>query len=497
MTMSKPAPIIIAIALAVLVLWPLRASGSWFPMHDTTHIARLYLMEETIKGGQFPPIWASEVNNEYGYPLFHFYAPVFYYLALILKLIFGSYLTGIKLSLLVFIFSGIYGVMKLASRWGRGAMIVSGAAFALSPYLALDLYVRGAFAEIAGMMLFPWVLLAWEKLETKKQLVFSGVATALFLGSHNLIPIIAFPILAAWVILTHRKNLKKIILPSILTLLLAAGYLLPLLFERSFVKADQIARVTDYSLHFVYPSQIWNSTWGYGGSGAGIEDGLSFKMGKLQLLLSLLGLAALIKSRKRKLLFFPAAAASSLFMATTWARPIWDSLPFLAVIQFPWRYLSLAGTLLAISAGASLLLLRSRLLRLVLVGIVVSALLYFNYKYFSPQWTFFDPESRYYQKEYLATIKNIIPEFMPRWMPETPAAPPANSTERAYYPTWKVSVDGKKVPTSPTAEGLLAFPNPQNSSDIKLTQSHTPLEYFGYTLSLVGVVYSLSLLRRR
>lgn len=489
-------PLLISSLLALAVLFPILKTGVWYPMHDTTHIARLYLMEESIRSGQFPPIWASTINNGYGYPLFHFYAPAFYYLALIFKLLVGTYVTGLKLALFTYIAVGIAGVMQLASRWGRGASLLAAIAFGLSPYLALDLYVRGAFAEIAAMMLFPWVLYVFTKINHPRDAVRAGLITSLFLLSHNLVPVLAFPILVCWLIITHRRRLSRLILPSALTVLFSASYWLPLIFERSFVKADEIARVTDYTLHFVYPTQIWNSTWGFGGSGAGIEDGLSFKMGKVQLLMSMLGGAVVVWLRRWKLLFFPAAALFALFMSTTWAKWLWDSIPFLAVIQFPWRYLSLAGSLLAVSAALPLLLLRHRLARLAWVGVVVISLFYFNFKYFSPQWTFRDDEVRYSSAEYLDTVASIIPEYMPRWMPATPMQP-AGTHERAYYPTWEVRVDGERVPTAPDESGILTFPNPTNSSDIVLIQGHTPLQKLSYALTLLGLVLSVYFWRKK
>jgi len=230
--------IAVSLLLSVLVLWPIHTAGSWYPMHDTTHIARVYLMEQTIRGGQFPPIWADTINNGYGYPLFHFYAPLFYYVALIGKLVSGSYLVGLKLSLFFFISAGILGVMKLSSHWGRGAALIAGVALALSPYLALDIYVRGAFAEITALMLFPWVLVLWERLKSKSDIVLAAITTALFLISHNLIPIIAFPIIVVWVLVLHRQSLVRLLWPTLLTILISASFWLPLIFERSFVQAD-------------------------------------------------------------------------------------------------------------------------------------------------------------------------------------------------------------------------------------------------------------------
>ncbi|MFH2019525.1 MAG: 6-pyruvoyl-tetrahydropterin synthase-related protein, partial [bacterium] len=185
-------PVLIFLFLALFIFKPI-LSNVWYSMHDTTHVARLYLMEQTIRAGQFPPIWAEGINNGFGYPLFHFYAPLFYYLALSLKLIVGSYFTALKITLFSSIFIGMLGMYQLIKKWGRAPAILAGVAFGTLPYLAVDLYVRGAYSELLAMSLLPWLFYAWQNLSSRPRQITAGVITTLFLLSHNLIPLITFP----------------------------------------------------------------------------------------------------------------------------------------------------------------------------------------------------------------------------------------------------------------------------------------------------------------
>lgn len=92
----------------------------------------------------------------------------------------------------------------------------------------------------------------------------------------------------------------------------------------------------------------------------------------------------------------------------------------------------------------------------------------------------------------MGTIKDItqvVPEFAPRWLSQDNQSV-AGSTiiERAYYPTWKVILDSRKVKTFPSQDGKLAFLNPSSSSNYSYFQSHTQLENIASLISLVAII---------
>jgi hypothetical protein len=495
-------PYLLALALTLLILRPILADV-WYPMHDSTHVARLHLMHETISRGEFPPLWAEGINQGLGYPLFHFYAPVFYYVSYTFSSLFG-YFWGLKLALGLFIFFGILATQALVSRWGRGAMLLSAIFLATSPYLAVNLYVRGAFAEIAALCLFPLVLLVWQDLSTRRKQILAGATTAIFVMSHNLIPTLAFPLVAIYVLSTHYQNLKILLLPTLITLLLSATYLLPLFFERGFVQAEAVAKTSDYRLHFVEPWQIWNSTWGFGGSAPGVEDGFSFKMGKLHLVLALIGTGLLILKRHRYWLL-SAFALYSLFMTTSLSSFVWESAPILALAQFSWRHLALAAPLLAVVASFSFTIINNKLFRLTCVLLTASCALILNLKYFVPQSTFLADTTQFTSDENLQTVHEIIPEYLPVWQADDLVLTQDYLThenaqtiiKKAYYPTWQVKLDGRLVQTRPDSRGLLQIDNPQASDDIVLAQVKTPVQKIGILLTVLGFALSLYFLRRR
>lgn len=463
------------ILIAYLIFRPIM-SDVWYPMHDSTHLTRLALLTDTINSGQFPPIWAEEINGGYGYPLFHFYAPLFHLVSYAIHMLGFSLVASLKLTLFFSFLIGAWGMLKWAG-------VVGSVAFILSPYGALNLYVRGAYSEYLALMLLSWVFISLKRLTTNKQVIFAAISLSLFFLSHNLVPLLATPFILIWSILNNKSHLKNLLITAFLAFGLTAWFLLPVLFERSFTMTDAVAKTTNYALHFVNPAQIWNSVWGYGGSAPGVEDGMSFKLGKLQLLLAGIGMIMAIKKRSRTGILITLSTLFYLCLATPLSRFLWDNLPVLQMVQFPWRSLGVVSVLMAWLVGYGMSNIHFRPLRLGLAVLIITALFALNLKYFVPQTLIVPPNPA-------RDIASVIPEYMPRWMP-TPPLSPAGPLERAYYPTWKVLVDGQSVPTSANESGILIYENPTNSQNVQLIQSHTPLEKFAYALTLFTILLTI------
>ena len=75
-----------------------------------------------------------------------------------------------------------------------------------------------------------------------------------------------------------------------LGLALAAVYLVPLVAELRYINLGQWTAFNyDYDQHFVYVAQLLSPFWGYGYSGPGLNDGMSFQLGAVMLVLVLCG----------------------------------------------------------------------------------------------------------------------------------------------------------------------------------------------------------------
>ncbi len=473
--------------LSTLVLWSIRHLGDWYPMHDSTHLARILLMREAWVDGQVPAIWAKHINQGLGYPLFHFYAPLFHTLSTLFLRLLATPTTALKLSLWLTTFLGTLGIMFYAKRWGRTAALVSGFAFALSPYLAVSLYVRGSFSEYLSLALLPWVFLATEQINTRLRVVLAGLSLAFFLLSHNLIPILVLPMLAVWVIYHNYRSLRMVALALFLAISLSAWFVLPLLFERSFTVADQVARTTSYAQHFVEPWQMWNSTWGFGGSTAGVEDGMSFKLGKLQIVLGILGMGIALYRKNRGLTLISFFLVISIWLTTSSSHFLWSASSILQIVQFPWRALGLIAVFLAILSGYSVSRISLKPMRIAMGLGLISAFIFLNLKYFTPQAIIQTPlDEPSFELSQIEDIAPIVPEFMPKWLTQENIKIVGSTTlPYAYYPTWTIKLDGQEVIAYPSVEGKLSFNNPHNSTNYQVQQSHTKLEKLSIFISVL------------
>lgn len=480
--------LILGIGIGLAVLWPILPPSVWYPMHDATSPERVTLMRETILGGQFPPIWASTINGGYGYPLFHFYAPLFHLFATTLSFV-TSVTTALKVTLLVSTVVGVLGVMRLTRPWGRLAGATAAVALFSSPFLALELYVRGAFAEYLSLCLLPLVLATTQQIMSRRQAAVAALTLALFVLSHNLTPLLALPLILVWMVYSNSSRLRLVLGTILLAIGLSAWFTIPLLFERHFTKVDSVARTTSYAAHFVEPWQMWNSTWGFGGSAAGVEDGMSFKLGKLQLILGVLGLALALVKRKQSLILLGCFLALSTFLATAYSKFVWDLLPTLQLVQFPWRALGIAVVMLS-PLVAFVVGQLPRSVRLVAATMLILGFWRLGHSYFAPQSLTPLPTK-------VRDIAKVVPEYETAWWDPSELGQSSSSLHLAYYPTHVGIANHKRIRLYPDKAGLTAFVGNYDKSEIKVFESHTRLERLSYAITLLTIGAVLGLLRER
>ena len=511
---------LVLLLVVVLTLIPLFHPGL-FDVHDPTSIVRFFTLHETLAAGQFPAAWTNLLNQGFGYPLFLYYAPVFSYLGVILKFITPSYLVALKLAigLVVLVAAlGMYRLMRLSL--GSLASLLSAVAYTLLPYHALTIYVRGAYAEGVTWALLPWILFLWRiPKRGKRWIALTSVVTSLFFLSHNSLPFAFLPFIFLWIILHWQKNWRVTLLPLVLTLGLTAWFLVPVLFEHGFVQAEKIAEMTVYSDHFLYPEQLWNSPWGYGGSAPmGQPDGMSFMLGKFQLVLAVLSVvgATILKKWDRRLFFFTAVLLFYGWMTTYLSAPIWSLFKGLAILQFPWRLLAFASFGVAAVSGYLLDFLPKKL-RLPSLLLIVGGLLFFNLKFFTPQSYLPMTDNNFLNSTVLATVaRDKIPEYLPVTMPDFPLVSKTdnlvrtsisasgqltNSVEQpvtlttAYMPEWALYLDGTKMKIKPNQSGSITTVNPvlAGTHPAKLVWVRTSLENWSLVISTVSLLVVIGL----
>lgn len=377
-------------------------------IHDDQQIARLFLFDQSLKGGQIPPRWVDELGFGFGYPLFVFYPPLVYIIGEAYHLIGFNFIDSIKLVFFTGIFaSGIAIYILVKEFWGRYAGLGSAIFYMLVPYRALDIYVRGALAESFAFVFLPLILWAFYKLLMVKNPLFlslAAISLALLMIAHNLIFMPFMMVLAPYLLFLIIQSKEKLLAVCrlLFAIVLAGGlsafFWLPALLEKKFTIVDKLLLVNlaDYNIHFVYLTQLWNWPWGFGGSAAGLADGISFKIGKLHILASIAALIIaaiqLFKIRSKtiihnsySIIFLFGLFLFSAFMTTFYAKFIWDLLPSLGYIQFPWRFLVFTALFSSILAGALIYNLRLAIVKVFVILVFSAILTVTNLKLFRPQ----------------------------------------------------------------------------------------------------------------
>ena len=387
--------LILLFILSAFALAPLASPGYFFDAHDAKHsVFFLVEFDKALRDGALWPRWGTDFALGYGYPLWLLYAPLAYYVAEGLHLLGLGFTAAVKATwALAFLFGG-WGMFLLLRRWfgrgpaGRAAALVGGLLYVYAPYHLLNIYVRAAFAEFSAMAWFPWVLLAFDRLVSPSPLsapsegegnrawravAVAALAYAGLLLTHTGSIVTFTPLLMAYILFGLLRlalaggrpwgEVGRAALRAAAGGLLAAGlamiFLLPMLLEQRFIAQEQWVQGSyGYRGHFVYLSQFLDPFWGYGYSDdpTGPNDGLSFQLGIAGVVLALTAAAVGLRRNSPQrgvTAFFLAATLVSLATMLPLAQPVWNAVGPAALIQFPWRLLSIASLGVAILGGAA------------------------------------------------------------------------------------------------------------------------------------------------
>lgn len=354
------------LAFSVLATSSLLPFGAWPDTHEDLRYQFLTaLFAESQAAGFWYPRWLPGLAGGYGYPTFVFYQPGFFFCAAVWMQVVGGPAAATYCAVLTFTTLGGVGAYlvgrQLADEWSAwfGAGL-----FLLTPYLFVNLLVRGDLSELAAMLLVPWllyfVLLVVRRAETSQSVSPTGAGLGLTLAAmvycHPMVALLASGMLLilAIALASQQAPWRPLLLASAQASLITAAfsifYALPLVQMSRYV--DFQAAISGYytpSDHAVYPLQFLQSTWGFGGSKPGLEDDMSFQLGLPHAGLAIAGLIACWRDRVYRAMF--CGYALLVIAATNWFGWLWDIFFPLRVVQFPWRVLAVTAALQAALAS--------------------------------------------------------------------------------------------------------------------------------------------------
>lgn len=534
----------------------------FFETHDGHfHLIRLAHFYQTLKEGHFPVRWAEDLNSRYGSPLFNFNYPLIYYLgSLIHALGFGFGDTLKIIICLSFLLSGIFIFFWIKELFNRTAGLLAAIFYIYAPYRFVSSYVSGRFGEITAYIFIPltfFIVTKFAKKPNKFNLALASLSYALLIISYNVSALIFSPLILSYLLFLlclerkQKKLLLRIILFLVLALSLSAFFWLPALFERKYVWLGHKA-IYDYSNSFPDWHHYLYSPWGYGFEATGTQEGVSYQIGLGQLLvLSLTSLMLLYRWLEKKIkksellaLFFLAWFFLVFFIMNKISIPIWETVPLLQTIQFPFRFLSMIILFTSFFAGWLIYQLKNKKILLFTVYpaptllvygvycLLITLVLYANRNHLRPGFPERHPDEFYFDssRNYLIYgTTDVAGENTPIWNKEklfTFGEKIINESEEGeitnleiqprfytfetdsekevrirvntlYYPGWQAILDKNPLMIDyKNKEGVIKLKIPKGKHQVKIFFKDTPLRKMANLLSLTGFLFTLCLISK-
>jgi len=537
-----------SLALLLPFFWLGSASGHDFEFHVASWLDVAYQWQH----GVLFPHWTAWTNYGFGEPRYIFYPPFSWILGAALSLVLPISWVPAAFIFLTQTLAGVSAFFLLRRLVSAKAAYMGAAFYAANPYALLVSYVRSDFAEQLACALLPLLLLAalrlagllndaQPRLRSIPQFAVSFAAVWLCNAPAGVIASYSMALLFAWV--TIRQRSWRIAVRSAAALALGLGlaafYLLPAAYEQRWAN---IAQALSSGLlpvqNFLFTTiDDVEHTW------------FNWISSICALFLILLSASTALASRK--LARNPAspsnsrtlwstllllAAASTLLMVRL-TLPLWQLLPKLRFVQFPWRWMSMLAVVGCCFLAAAMERRRGWLWLVLFVALSAPLGIFLT------QNTWWDPDEMPTQKaaitsgtgyegvdEYdplgddhldlpkhapLAAILPASPEDSdappPKakiqtqlWQPEDKqivvetSAPARVALRLVNYPAWRVTVNGRNAaPERPDDVSQMLIPIEAGKSEIEVRFARTPDRTAGLAISAFSLIVCLGLLRRR
>ena len=516
------------------------------------HLLRLVQLDELLHQGVPYSRWAPDMALGYGYPFFNFYAPLSYYISEALSLVgLGLQPALIVTFALAPIAAGLAAYLLARDHFSPRSSLVAAVAYAYAPYLAYDALFRANVAETLAWAFLPLALWAMGRLARqgeRRYLAGAALAYAAVLLTHNAFALIFSPLLAAYGLVTaltlptapsRRRRLAITGAALLLGLGLATFFWLPALAERTQVHSDRLL----VPPIFVYWNNFIDLRELLAAPRAIHPDLLNPSppraLGLIPVLLCLPALAGLRRfhdrPRRVQIVFFAAALVAYAWLTTASSQFVWDSVPILEYIQFPWRLLGPAALCLAMLVAAAAELppadWRGSLVAAAAIALLVGGALFWLDPRHCPGMetptvaniTQFERDTHTIgttaKGEYLPRAVAVVPEEMATAALDPSSLPPGTIVAQqgvlpigaeltitasqpftaVYngfdYPGWRVTVDGTAVPITPDVpHGRITFPVPEGHHNVSIRFGETALRRAADCVSLACLALTIGLL---
>jgi len=520
------------------------------------HLFRLMQLDYLVERGILYSRWAPDMVLGYGYPIFNYVPPLPYYVALALSRLGLGVNIGLRFTLALGLWASGWAAYCLArDHFSAPASLVAAVAYMYAPYQGYDALFRGNLSESFAWFLLPLTLWAVGRLARtggRGWLVIGVMSYAAILLTHNIFTLLTSPLVGAYAIWSAwsatgsfkaSARIRRIVITlGVLAggMGLAAFFWIPAFFERHLVQIERLV--------FGFPFAFWNHFLSLREMLLAVR-GVTLDLrnpspprtlGLIPVLIGIPGLWGLWRfdDRRRRLplAFFAVALCGYGFLMTAHARFIWEHVPLLKLVEFPWRMLAPAALCLSFLSAATVDLLRKGWLRTAVAGGAIVALILGGLYWFHPRYCYGYEhptltDLHIYEQRTGQLGTTSAGEYLPKTvssLPERPADQPFDIqslptgveirevrvrpletaalietsrpvrlvVHRFDFPGWRAWIDGEPVDIEPTdPQGMISVTVPGGEHRLVVRFGPTPLRTFSTVLSLLSLVVLVMLVR--
>ena len=358
-------PFLILVLVGMVAAQPLLTYG--LPMGSDTiyHVQRVASLARSLQQGVIYPRWSPDLAYGFGFPIFNYYAPLSYYLAVaFMRLALSPVQAVTVLAVVLFVIQALGVWLWLRLEFDELSAFWGTVTYTLASYTVSNLTGRGALAEHLALSLLPfvgWGICSLSRTTHPFWFAFVATATAALLLSHNVSAVFLMGfvfIYAGYSSLIHKNLLSLLALG--LGAVLTAFFWIPVIAEREFVQMKLLHSVgwSDYRDHFL--SLRAHFAWP-----EPIDPLLAFQphgpeLNGIVVVISLVGATVqgiwFLRRRDERVILILMTMGifiGALFMTHTVSQPIWEWIEPLKFLQFPWRFYCLVMVCLSVLFAAA------------------------------------------------------------------------------------------------------------------------------------------------
>ncbi|WP_263371109.1 6-pyruvoyl-tetrahydropterin synthase-related protein [Granulicella cerasi] len=343
----------LCVLLALIASLPLLRAGAACGHDILFHMGSWLDAAQQLRHGTLYPAWDFNAAWNAGEPRFTFYPPLSWMLGGLLTLLLPFRIVPATYTVLV-LSSAALSLFFVARRYAEPhTAFLASALYVANPYLLFTAWERTAFAELLAAAWMPWLIAA--ALEDQPRIASLAWPLALLWLTNVPAGIMGCYVLALLGVLrifrAKRTELTRIlgrfVAAFALGVSLAAIYLVPAIYERAFVQVDSaFAPGLSVAANFLFAH-----------TADAAHDFVDAQVSRITLaLLAASAVLLFIAWRQKRSLPSPLLRAAAIFTAVIALAQLplslilWQHLPALHVLQFPWRFMTVLAPFACLAA---------------------------------------------------------------------------------------------------------------------------------------------------